>query len=335
MEEARVTFYDLKEFGFYKWGGTHLFGDVRALLDELQAWCSGKTISETKTYEVGQSAQVLPAYFLSLRQVRGNFLLSLWNETSSTEGAVASISQTAPVGTTRVTMNEIEEGSIPGVATYFWFVPASSVVATVRFQHPGTGVPQMRTYLRRFMEQFSSYAVTEEQDGELVTTGFRENASSETFVKARARIALVPHRREAERQFILDRAAQIRRIEKKGVLQLTTREDRAIWQRFLDAFHVDEPAVRPHEVKMSFEVEVDGLTREEVEAVMGNYDEEDGQNDYGFKFKGEGSQTHWLGKEIAHDSVDVDVRRLNPEMVNPEDLAGELDRLRTRLLALL
>lgn len=335
MEEARISFYDLKEFGFYKWGGTHLFGDVPAILGELQAWCRGKTISETKTFDVARSSQVLPAYFLSSREAQGNFLLSLWNETPSTDGAVASIPQTAPVGTTRVTMNEIEEGSIPGVASYFWFIPDSNVVATVRFQHPGTGIPQMRTYLRRFMEQFSSHAVTEEQNGELVTTGFRESAGAETVGKARAKIALAPHRRDAERQFILDRAAQVKRIEKKGVLQLTTQDDRAVWQRLLHAFHVDEPTNRPHEVKMSFEVEVNGLTREEVEAVIQGYDDEDGQNDYGFKFAGEGQQIHWLGKEVAKTSVNVDVRRLNPEMVNPDDLVRELERNRRNLLNLL
>lgn len=335
MEEARVSFYDLKEFGFYKWGGPHLFGDVSGILDELQAWCAGKTINETKTYEVGQKSQVLPAYFLSLREANGTFLLSLWNETPSTDGSVASIPQTAPVGTTRVTMNEIEEGSIPGIASHFWFVPHQNVVATVRFQHPATGISQMRTYLRRFMEQFSSHAITEERNGELITTGYRENDLDDTVVKARAKVALAPHRRDAERQFILDRAAQVRKIEKKGVLHLTTRDDRAVWQKLLHAFHVDEPAVRPHEVKMSFEVDVNGLTRNEVEAVMDNYDDEDGQNDYGFRFAGEGQQTHWLGKEVARASVDVDVRRLNPEMVNANDLIRELNRHRQQLLTLL
>ncbi len=335
MEEARITLYDLKEFGFYKWGGPHLFGDVPGILGELQAWCRGKTISETKTYDVGKGSQVLPAYFSSLREAHGNFLLSLWNETPSTEGAVASIPQTAPVGTTRVTMNEIEAGSIPGVASYFWFVPASNVVATVRFQHPGTAISQMRTYLRRFMEQFSSHAVTEEHDGELVTTGFRETARSEAVVKAKAKVTLAPHRRDAERQYILDRAAQVRKIEKRGVLQLTTRDDRAVWQRLLHAFHVDEPTVRPHEVKMSFEVEVNGLSRDEVEAVMEGYDDEGGQNDYGFKFAGEGQQIHWLGKELARDTLELDVRRPNPEMVNPDDLIRELDRQRRNLLNLL
>lgn len=335
MEEARIAFYDLKEFGFYKWGGPHLFGDVPGVLNELQTWCDGKTINETKTYDLGRGSQVLPAYFLSLRESRGNFLLSLWNETPSTDGAVASISETAPVGTTRVTMNEIEEGSIPGVASYFWFIPRSNVVATVRFQHPGAGVSQMRTYLRRFMEQFSSHAVTEELDGELVTTGFRENARADTVVKALVKCTLAPHRKDAERQFFLDRAAQVRKIEKKGMLHLTTQDDRAVWQRLLHAFHLDTPTARPHEVKMSYEVEVNGLTRDEVEAVLQSYEDEEGQNDYGFKFAGEGQQTHWLGKELARDVVDVDVRRLNPEMVNPDDLVRELDRHRRNLLNLL
>lgn len=335
MEEARIAFYDLKEFGFYKWGGPRIFGDVPRILSEIQIWCDGKTISETKTYEPGRNSQVLPAYFLSLRESRGSFLLSLWNEMPSTDGAIASISETAPVGTTRVTMNEIEEGSIPGVASYFWFIPSSNVMATVRFQHPGAGISQMRTYLRRFMEQFSSHAITEEQDGELVTTGYRENAHTDTVVKALVKITLAPHRKDAERQFFLDRAGKIRKIEKKGVLQLTTRDDRAVWQRLLQAFHIDAPTTRTHEVKMSYEVEVNGLTRDEVEAVMQGYDDESGQNDYGFKFEGEGQQTHWLGKEVARGVVEVDVRRLNSEMVNPDDLIRELDRHRRHLLNLL
>jgi hypothetical protein len=333
MEEARLSFYDLREFGIYRWGGARLFGEVPQILQELQHWSVGKTISETKTYDTGRGGQVLPSYFLSLHEARGTFLLGLWNETPSTDGAVASISENAPVGTTRVTMNEIEEGSIPGVATYFWFVPGSNVVATVRFHHPGTGISQMRTYLRMFMERFCSHAVTDENDGELVTVGYREHADSEVF-KARPKIALAPHRRDAERQIILDRAPLVRKIEKKGVLMLTARDDRAVWQKLLHAFHIDEPTVRPHEVKMSYEVEVEGLTEAEVAAVMDSYDEEDGQNDYGFKFAGD-AQVHWLGKEVARDTLTLDVRHLNPEMINPDDLIRELDRHRRRLLALL
>lgn len=334
MEEARISFYDLREFGIYKWGGPRLFADVPAILQELREWCVGKTISETKTYDVGRGAQVLPSYFLSLNEARGMFLLGLWNETPSTDGAVASISENAPVGTTRVTMNEIEEGSIPGVASYFWFLPTSNVVATIRFQHPGSGITQMRTYLRMFMERFCSHAVTREEDGELLTVGYREHANAADVFKGRPKISLVPHRRDAERQLILDRAGLVRKIEKKGVLMLAARDDRAVWQKLLHAFHIDEPTVRPHEVKMSYEVEVEGLTAAEVEAVMDNYDDEGGQNDYGFRFAGD-AQVHWLGKEVARETLTLDVRHLNPEMINPDDLIRELDRHRRHLTALL
>jgi hypothetical protein len=335
MEDVRIEFYKITEFGFFRWGGQEPpFGELDVVLRDLQRWAAGTTLGLTKTYDPGPNGHLLPAYFLDLRQSHGSWLLSLWNETPSTEGAVASIPATAPVGATDVTMNEIEPGSIPGVAAYFWFIPDRDVVATIRFQHPGSCRAQMRSYLRAFMASFCSYAVTEEdEDGQVVTRGYRGGAG-EPIVKARPRLSLAPYKKPAERQFLIDRAHNVRKILKKGTLVLVDRIDRALWQRLLDAAHITVPSVRPHEVEMAYDVEVEGLTEQDIANVIDSFDDEDGQNDYGFKFQGEGA-VHWLGKEVARDVLSLDITRVNPEMIDPEQLMHELDRHRRRLLAIL
>lgn len=336
MEDASITFFDIKEFGLYRWGGDEPpFGDISAVLGDLQRWAHGKTLGLTKTFDPGRGAQTLPAYFMDARRSGGDWLLSLWNQTPSTDGAVASIDALAPVGTTDITMNELEEGHIPGIARYFWFLPDFGAVGAIRFQHPGTGTAQLKVYLKHFMAKFSSYAVQAEDDEEHRIVGFRDpNSADGEVVKARARVKLELHRKAGEQQVLLQNANRIRKVFKKDVLHLTERVDRALWQKMLDWSHLTEPTTRPFEVKMAYEIEVEGLRRQDVANVIQGWEGEDDESDYGFRLQGE-NQVHWLGSTFARDTLQLDVRRLNHEMVEPGSLARELARHRDHLARLL
>lgn len=328
MEKAKFTFYDIKEFGYYKHGSDDsVFGDLHRILRDLQHWAAEKELGQTKTYQVGG---LLPTYFLDALRSRDTWLLCLWNESPSTDGAVASISAHAPVGTNSVTMNELEEGHIPGTASYFWVLPDAGLVAAIRFQHRSTARQQMCKYLREFMRSFSSYAVVEEE-GEITVQGYRDTARSE-IVRARPRFTIDIHRQEAEYQYLLNSAHRVRRVFKTDTLDLSQREDRAFWQKLLDAAHLTEPSNRPHEVRMNFDIQVEGgLTRDDMAKVIDTWNEEEEESDYGFKLSQE-TQTRWLGKTVAKDSLMLDVPRLNPEMVDPRFLLRELERHRPQLL---
>ncbi|EJL89719.1 hypothetical protein PMI15_00548 [Polaromonas sp. CF318] len=334
QEEARVMFYDIKEFGFFKRSEeTPAFGDIGQILRDLERWGAGKQIGLTKTFDVDGS--VLPAYLVDVRRRGQAWLLTLWNETANTDGAVASMSAYADVGNSEVTMNELAEGDIPGFASYFWFLPDHQAVATVRFQHPGAGRLQMRSYVQKFMAYFCANAVTsvdDETDG-IRVHGYRASAT-DPVIKARPRFSMELHKKHAEQQFLLESAHRIRKIKKKSTLILTERPDRALWQKLLDSAHLTEPQVRPHDVKIVYEVEVETFTQEDVAAVIEGWEDEDQAGDYGFVMQGE-QETYWLGRAIAKETLMLDIVRVNPEIVDPQTLIEALAHNRTRLLSLL
>ncbi len=327
-------FYDINEFGFYRRPEHEpLFGDMHAMLTDIQAWTNGKQMGLTKTYE--HDGSVLAAYLVDLRRHGDAWLLTLWNETANTDGAVASMSAYAEVGTSDVTMNELPDGDIPGFASYFWFIPEQNVVATLRFQHPGAARLQMRSYIQKFMENFCSNAVTaiDDETGEIRVHGYRQSPAH-PVVKARPKFSMQVHRKEGEQQFLLDAAHRVRKVKKKSSLLLTEAPDRTLWQKLLDGAHLTEPQVRPHEVKIVYEIEVTSFDADDVSAIIDGWNEEDQAGDYGFVLSGE-TETYWLGRAVAKDSLILDIDRVNAEIVNPQNLLEALAHNRVRLLGLL
>jgi hypothetical protein len=74
-------------------------------------------------------------------------LLTTWNVTPHAGDQIASIQGNSVVGNPVVVMNNLPAGGIPGFATYFWFIPAQSVLATVRFHHTHNGHQGLDMYL--------------------------------------------------------------------------------------------------------------------------------------------------------------------------------------------
>jgi len=334
MEDVKVTFFSITEFGFFRRGAdAPLFGDMDRVLHDLQRWTRGKILSHTKTYESGD-AGLLPAFFLNVHRQGTDWLLSLWNEMETVDGAVASISGNDPVGEANVTLNELADGDIPGFATYFWFIPDLNVVATVRLNHVSAGRSQMRQYLYRFMAHHSSYVVRDDDvEDEIRILGYRDNNDGD-IVRARPRFNMELFPRTQEQQALIARADRVRRIKKKAVLELPNRVDRTLWQKLLEAAHLDEPDARPHEVKIAYEVEVEGLEPDEIRNIIDSWEDENDETDYGFVMVGD-PETYWLGRAIAKDDFQIDVRRDGPALAQPEHLLRELRRHRARLIAML
>ncbi|AGU51511.1 hypothetical protein VAPA_1c44380 [Variovorax paradoxus B4] len=334
-EEARVTLLKLKACGYFRWGVNHApeFGDVVETLRDLNRWGQGKQLGLTKTFDGDESK--LPAYLVNVHERRGDWLLTLWNEIESTDGAVASIDGYGQVGDADVTMNEFEAGAIPGFATYFWFMPNEGLVATVRFQHSSAGHYQMNKYLHGFMSQFSPHVVVGEElgdDGEVQVLGYRENdAAALTRFRPRFKSELL--RKAGPIDFLLERTDRIRKITKRANLLLEERPKRALWEKMLDQLHLTAPNARPHEVKVNYSVEVDGLSPLALRGIVAEWaQEEQEDNNYGFDLRGESNNTYWLDHAFVKDALWVDIDRKDAEIIEPNSLLSALQGHRRYML---
>jgi hypothetical protein len=122
-------------------------------------------------------------------------------------------------------------------------------------------------------------------------------------------------------------------VSKKGVLDIAERPKRAFWQTLLENLHLDAPNTRNHRVKVNYEVEVDGLSSEQLQAIVDAWQGEDHDaNNYGFDLSGESGSTYWLDHAFVKDDVMVDVQRQNEEIVTAVSLLEGLWRHRRQLL---
>lgn len=335
-EEAKITIYKVTACGYFKRGepAKPKFGSLNEALGDLQNWIAGKLLGETKTYSAEEDSRP-PTYVVDVSKLHSDWLLTLWNELETTDGKVASIDGRAQVGRADVTMNEFEAGSIPGFATYFWFMPDEGLMATVRFQHAAAGQQSMNKYLRAFLTKFSANVVlAEEEDehGDINIMGYQEGLGTPvTHYKPQFKTELL--RKPGPINFLLERAEDIRKVSKKSVLDIAERPKRELWQTLLEHLHLVTPTARPHEVKVNYEVEVDGLSCIQLQAIVDVWQEEDQDaNNYGFDLRGESGSTYWLDHAFVKETVTVNVQRQNEEIVTAKSLMDALGRHRSYLL---
>jgi hypothetical protein len=84
---------------------------------------------------------------------------------------------------------------------------------------------------------------------------------------------------------------------------------------------------------VNYEVEVEGLGPDQLQAIVDAwYEEDQDANNYGFDLKGESGRTYWLDHAFVKDTVTVDVQRQNEEIVTAASLLDALRRHRRDLL---
>ncbi|MFB9159924.1 hypothetical protein [Chromobacterium violaceum] len=336
-ETAKVTFYKIKACGFYRRGEDRPdFGSISTLLADLKEWSRGKHLVQTKVFEPQDGQDIHPAYLLDIKEQNGSWVVATWNQTPANEAGVASIKGESSVGDAEIVMNEIDPESIPGFATYFWFLPDRGIFASVRFQHLWTGQKSMQLYLDAFLASFSRHVVFgEKEDADVVVVGYCENPGEPPRnLSPRFRTAL--EQKPGKKDIIRENATNIRKIIRKSTLQLNRHPDYAWWQTFLHKTHISEPQARPEKVRVQYEIST-SVTLQDVNAIISDWDEhhEREWDDYGFTLKGQPNQPLWLSHSLAREEFELDIERNNPEVVNSESLLASLNAAKDRILRIL
>ena len=136
MTDVRIKFFTTDRCGYYRYRSSHAaFGSLTEMLEDLSNWVDGKSISETTTYEPTeeQDENLLHTYCYSIRaNDDGDILLTTWNETATTDGAVASVNLTGSVENADIETSDIPDGYVAGYPAYFWFPHGVDGFATIQ-----------------------------------------------------------------------------------------------------------------------------------------------------------------------------------------------------------
>lgn len=345
LEVAKITFFDIKSCGYYRPGPKNdlQFGDIASTLADLHSWSSGKGIGQTKTFEPSPEHDSLPVYLYDIRPYKQDWLLTIWNQTPATDNKVASVMANGRVGSASVKMNEVAAGSIPGFATYFWFIPERNVFANLRFQHNTLGHAPMRSYLRGFLERSSQHvAYSQEPQAagvDLEVLGYRKSRSDPVQESIQPRFNSQPFKKPGEIFFISSNYRAISKVKRRITLELTNQEDLELWQKFWRKLKGSPAGARDYPIAIEYNIK-SSISSEELKEIFEAFTKENESDstptwdDYGFQLKGE-TAPRWLSSAYARDKIELSVTRENDEIVTADSLLIELDRNRNRILSIL
>lgn len=340
-ETAKFLFFDVEKCGFYQSRQpAPIFGGLQQMLEDLHAWSNGLSLAETQTFTPAEDSNLMPVYLLDIQPSQDGWLVVTWNEVPSTAGAVASVNRNSRVGNADVTANEFPDGGIPGFATYFYFVPSRNVFASVRFQHSNSGQPGMRSYMDAFLSMYSRYAVTEGVGREIVVKGYRQRGDGfhyegDQYEIAHPRFVTALHTVPGHWDFIRENLDEIRKVIRKTNLHLNRQEDLSTWQTMLRCAKLSRPARTPDKVRVSFEI-ASPVNEDEFNAMTEEWEDRNTRevDDIGFRMKGD-QEIHWLSKASAKTELQLNIDRVNSEVVTPESLLRAINVHRDHLLGLL
>lgn len=335
-EEVKISFFKIHRCGFYAHGANQAsFSSVDDVLTQLQQWTDGEELSLTRIHDPNGREDENPVYLFGIKKHGPNWVFATWNEIPSHESGVPSVSMNAKVGETVVHMNDIEEDSIPGYATYYWAIPGRDVIATIRFPGGRSGQLAMSNYLNRFMSSYMSYTLVEQRGGEEVIVGYTDRNDG-VAKKVRPMFKTFAFQKPNRSQFLIQNVANIRRVVRRGHVTTTNVVDRNFWQnavRFLRSTRQTANVVKQRVyVELDYRPTLQEL--QEMIAAEENDLAATGWDDMGFIIEGDPT-THWLGKEHASGDFTFNIERINEEAVDLDSLLQALQDNQANILRLL
>lgn len=330
-ETAKFHFFDIDRCGYY--AGREklpLFGELTKTLHSLKEWSKSLRLVETKTFTPEDGSDLFPVYLLSIKNEGDAWLIITWNEVPSNEGTMPSISKDAQVGTLDIHENKLEEDSIPGFATYFYFIPSMNIFASVRFQHTNTGQQGLKAYIQSYLEEFSEYVSAYiDDDTKLEIKGYRvpnNKYDDDEFEEVTARFRTSLHKNPGKWDYIRDNIKSVTKIFKQSTLHYNRREHLAVWQRISRFISKTTPLPKSDHTNIQIEMETT-LTIDIFEEIAENWMNRDVResDDVGFKIKGN-QDVQWLSESLAKCEIDLDIKRKNSEIIEPESLLKEIKK---------
>jgi len=342
LETAKITFYRVEKCGLYDYDSeASSLGSLTDFLNQLMGWSikGGKPLEETCTYSIEESEDVDRTFCCDIVKngVTGDFLLTTRNETPAYEGKVAAVKGASPVGTAKVEFTKLPKDSIPGYATYFWFVPSKNVFATIRFQHRLNGKKNLDKYFKEFISKFSDYVVLSEEVNDTFDFNIIGYAASEEeeakHLYPSLKTSIV--RKPGQISYILSQVNKIRKVTRHNKLSPKLQNNQDFWQRALSELGLKKQRKLENDVHFSYEFSFTPSDSELKEIIKEWEKEHDSKwDDIGFTLKGEQSP-RWLSNSLARGEFDLNVKRIDEEIVEAKSILDQVTGKRDIMLALL
>ncbi len=340
MANAKITFYKIDRCGLYVSGALNpALGDLSSFLQQLKRWVvkNDKTLDETCTFGLVESEGVERTfcYDLASDTNTGDYLLTTWNEIVSYNGRVAAVPSGSRVGNAKVEFTSLPKNSIPGYATYFWFVPAKSVYATIRFQSRLNGKRNLEKYLREFIGKFSDYVILSDYgDSDLNIAGYRAKPE-DPLLNLYPQFSSSVVKRLGQVDYIIKNRINIRKITRHNTLSPGVKNNQESWQKLLRSLGIKKEKILSVDVRLTYDFPFTP-TEEELKEIIDEWESSHDSrwDDVGFTFACEQSP-RWLSHSVAKDDFELETLDVANEIHEATSILEALASMRDSILAVM
>ncbi|WP_250318546.1 hypothetical protein [Rosenbergiella gaditana] len=266
----------------------------------------------------------------------------LWNQIPSNGQQIPSISETSKFGVDpSVILNPLQEGSIPGYATYFWFLTDRNLLATVKLHNKLTSQGSLQHYIHCFLKGSSEHVVAKavtKEDGkvEVCISGYKKDVADEHEVQKHYNPGFTTSlvRNRGKHDIIRQNANNIKKIERVIELDVSKPEQLGLWQKMLQFSRLggnnSQYADTSTKVRYTLSPHV---TLEDLNAMIDDWESDPNEvNDYGFYLGGESNRPYWLSKSLARTEFGLNIERENVEFVQLNSLLNSLVSKKVEIL---
>lgn len=349
LEQASIRFYEIKHCGLYRqFARSSTLGCFSDVINNIHNWASAedRLIQSTCTYEVNEDSDMdfLETYLLSSKKCSstGDILLTFWNRTHSSGDSVYALDAAAKVdnlSSDKFHHGDLPATSIPGFATYFWFVPYNSVMATITFGSPRSGMKALTYWIESFLRTESRYASFNNLDE---FTGYKA-ADGSIHLDLVPKFVKCLYKNPAKKNMIISNRESIKGLTRRISLDRSQLSDQTIFDKLKKRIGINTtPEVNTHEIALKYEFDYTP-TASELNEIISTYENSETKSnweDVGFLFSQNNafgaSPKEWLSKSYAKTKQAIDIKwLLAGQLVNSEALSVSFQTQRQELLRLL
>ncbi|HIF9354081.1 TPA: hypothetical protein ACX6RJ_002086 [Photobacterium damselae] len=357
--KGSITYFDIKEFGFYrlrqKKEPEYIEGTISSIINSLESWLNGKTFCNTIPWDTDTNQQRTKMYCRSYETnaTTGDIVLVLWKAVGDKNGSVHGAYANSNVGSD--TNDDLSTGSdvagedvIWGQPCYYWIIPEKNKIASIKFANSTTDSDSLCHYIKAFVDYRATIPNKKESERTYIhhisnreirvkSVTFESTDTNNKTFRTNFKMRIQQHK-EASSSLNYSRLAEdVTHIVYRDTISTTITDTRPAWAQVFDtigsALGYQIPATRG---QRHIEVIVDANpTGTELTDLVARYAEEHNNtsdwNNIGLKLGGRSESTTWLDEFVLTDELIIS--QVDNEIYTANQLLRAITAQRTRLIA--
>ena len=315
----RIYIYRLEKCGIYRSDEDidPEFGTLTEWWPEFLSWVESKgDYKATCTFT--NDKKIPPRVYCadSAADDNGNVGVALWNEAPADARGVASLPPEGEVGNLEAEFQDMREGSMPGWARYFWFMPEEKIAVALAPDnlgaYRGPGMSSAAEYFYNYLRWHSGYTHVgeiEREPGEITKRvyGFSRTRDDGPDRGLKARFVTSELKTDAPLQEIRNKVGKIRKYVVNSTVEVPRHDHRGSLHEFLDSAMPFANRDRTEDIRKNFRMELDWEPdKEALQHAIDDWNRHDAGDNYwvGVKFKNDG-RIHRFDEAVGRSSVEL------------------------------